>query len=133
MPDKCVLDSSIIAAIFFTEKSSKKAMELVQDKTLYTVELAIAEVANVAWKRAAFFDENRKIIEKALKKGIEFINTSCEVIHMDELIEESFVIAINENITIYDSMFLAAAEREKIPLYTLDKKLGIRDSVVVIN
>lgn len=133
MPGKCVLDSSIIAAIFFTEKSSKKAMELVQDKTLYTVDLAIAEVANVAWKRAAFFDENRKIIEKALKKGIEFINTSCEVIHMDELIGESFVIAINENITIYDSMFLAAAEREKIPLYTLDKKLGIRDSVVVIN
>lgn len=133
MPDNCVLDSSIIAAIFFREKASEKAVQLVQDKDLFTVDLAMAEVANVAWKRVAFFGEDKKIMEEALNKSIEFINTSCEVIKMNELIDLSFKIAVKEKITVYDSLFLAAARREKIPLYTLDKKLKIRDDVVVIN
>ncbi len=133
MPDKCVLDSSIIAAIFFQEKASKKAVQLVQDKDLFTVDLAIVEVANVAWKRVTFFEENKDIIKEALKKSIEFINTSCEVIEMDELIESSFKIAVKEKITVYDALFLDAARSKKIPLYTLDKKLKIKDDVEVLN
>lgn len=133
MPDNCVLDSSIIAAIFFREKASEKAVQLLQDKNLFTVDLALAEVANVAWKRIAFFGENSKIIEEALKKSAEFINTSCEVITMDEIIDLSFKIAVKEKITVYDSLFLAAARREKIPLYTLDKKLETREDVIVLN
>ncbi len=51
MPDKCVLGSSIIAAIFFREKASEKAVQLVQDKNLLTVDLALAEVENVAQEK----------------------------------------------------------------------------------
>ncbi|MEN6592559.1 MAG: type II toxin-antitoxin system VapC family toxin [Methanobacterium sp.] len=133
MPDKCVLDSSIIAAIFFQEKASKKAVQLVQDKDLFTVDLAIVEVANVAWKRVILFEENKDIIKEALKKSIEFINTSCEVIEMNGLIESSFKIAVKEKITVYDALFLDAARSKKVPLYTLDKKLKIKDDVEVLN
>ena len=122
MPDRCVLDSSIIAAIFFQEKASDKVVMAVQDRDLLTVDLALIEVANVAWKRVALFGEDEDLMEEALKKSIEFINTSCEVIPTRALLHESFKIAIKEKITIYDSLFLAAALKEKIALLTLDKK-----------
>lgn len=123
MPDNYILDSSIIAAIFFREKASTKAVQKIQEKDLTTVDLAMAEVANVAWKRVTIFHENEEIITGALKKSIEFINTVCKVIPTEELIERSFQIALKEKITLYDSLFLAASEKEKTPLLTLDKKL----------
>jgi predicted nucleic acid-binding protein len=123
MPDKYVLDSSVIAAIFFPEPSSELVVETVQDKDLVTVDLARAEVANVAWKKVAIFSQDPQLIQEALRKSMEFINTACDVIPTQDLVEESFHIAVDEKITFYDSLFLAAALKEKVPLLTLDKKL----------
>jgi predicted nucleic acid-binding protein len=39
------------------------------------------------------------------------------------LAELAYEISVENKITFYDSLFLAAAEKEKVPLYTLDKKL----------
>ncbi len=50
MADRVILDSSVIAAIFFKEASSERAERAVENYKLITVDLAIAEVANVAWK-----------------------------------------------------------------------------------
>jgi predicted nucleic acid-binding protein len=69
---------------------------------------------------------------KALKKSIEFINTSCEVIKIDEIMDLSFNIAVKEKINIYDALFVAEARSQKIPLYTMDKKLKIDDNVEVL-
>lgn len=132
MPDKCVLDSSIIAAIFFQEKASKKAVQLVQDKDLVTVDLALAEVGNVAWKRVSLFGEDEELMAEALRISIKFITTSCEVLNMIELMDTAYEIAVEEKITVYDALFLAAALKEKIPLFTLDKKLKIRDEVILL-
>lgn len=132
MPDKCVLDSSVIAAIFFREQASSKAVQAVENRDLLTVDLALAEVGNVAWKRVALFGENKEIIGEALKGCTEFINTACEVIKSRELLDMSFEIAVEEKITLYDSLFVAAAQREKIPLLTLDKKLKTASNTVEI-
>lgn len=123
MPDKYILDSSVIAAIFFLEPSSEAVVQAVQDKNLVTVDLARAEVANVAWKKVTIFSQDIPVIKRALDKSMEFINTACHAIPTQDLIEASFPLAVDENLTIYDSLFLAAALREKAPLLTLDKKL----------
>jgi len=47
----------------------------------------------------------------------------CKVISSQEVIEDAFEIAITDKITIYDSLFIAASEREKAPLMTTDRKL----------
>ena len=132
MPDKCVLDSSIIAATFFQEKASQKAVQLVQDKDLVTVDLALAEVGNVAWKRVSLFGEDEELMGEALRISVKFITTSCEVLKMIELMDTAYEIAVEEKITVYDALFLAAALKEKIPLFTLDKKLKIRDEVILL-
>lgn len=123
MPDSVILDSSVIAAIFFKEESSERAERAVEDCQLITVDLAIAEVANVAWKRVAFFNESKELALKALRRCVAFINGACEVISSEKLLKDAFEIAIADKITIYDSLFIAASEREEIPLLTMDKKL----------
>lgn len=132
MPSKYVLDSSIIAAIFFSEKSSSKAAHKVENSELVTVDLARAEVANVAWKRVNLFDQDQEVITQALKMSMDFIETSCEVIPTRELVEDSFQIALKENISFYDSLFLAASQLENVPLLTLDKKLKKASKMVEI-
>jgi len=42
---------------------------------------------------------------------------------MQELLEDAFEIAVADKITVYDSLFIAASEREKVPLLTIDRKL----------
>ena len=123
MPDRVILDSGVIAAIFFKEESSEKAERVAENYKLITVDLAIAEVANVAWKRVVFFNESKEIALKALRRGIDFIISACEVITSRGLLEDAFEIAIADKITIYDSIFIAASEREKVPLLTTDGKL----------
>ena len=110
-------------AIFFKENTSGRAEMAAENYKLITVDLAIAEVANVAWKRVMFFDESKEIALKALRRSTNFITGACEVISTRKLLEDAFAIAIEDKITIYDSFFIAASEREKVPLLTTDGKL----------
>ena len=123
MADKVILNSSVIAAIFFKEDSSEVAEMAAESYKLITVDLAIAEVANVAWKRVMFFDESKEIALKALRRSTNFITGACEVISTRKLLEDAFAIAIADEITLYDSLFIAASEIEKVPLLTTDGKL----------
>ncbi len=77
----------------------------------------------MAWKRVNLFGEDLELITKALKMSMEFIETTCDVIPTIDLVEESFQIALKENISLYDSLFIGASQRENIPLLTLDERL----------
>lgn len=123
MPDKVVLDSSVIAAIFFKEQASERAERVAENHELVTVDIAVAEVANVAWKRVVLFSESREVTLKALKRCTDFIISVCDIITSQELLESGFEIALADRITLYDALFVAASEREKVSLLTLDKKL----------
>lgn len=123
MPDRVVLDSSVIAAIFFREEASERAERAAENHELITVDIAAAEVANVAWKRVLFLDESREITLKALKGCADFIMNVCDTISSLELLENGFEIAVLDRITLYDALFVAASEREKVSLLTLDGKL----------
>lgn len=123
MSGRIVLDSSVIAAIFFKEEASERAERVVEKYEPITVDVAVAEVGNVALKRVVFFNESKKTTSKALKRCTDFIINVCDIITSHELLEDGFDIAVTEKITLYDALFVAASEREKIPLLTLDKKL----------
>ena len=123
MPDRVILDSSVIAAIFFKEESSDRAEKVAESYELITLDLAIAEVSNVAWKRVMFFNESKEVALKALKKSVDFIVSACDIINSQDIIEDAFEIAIADKITMYDSFFIAASEREMTPLLTGNRKL----------
>ena len=123
MPPRAVLDSSILAAMFFKEASSPRALKCASECDPVTLDLAMAEVGNVAWKQVVFFGENRDRASDALQDCQDFIATACTIIKASDLSMKAFQIAVDDKISYYDSLFLAAAEREGFPLMTLDQKL----------
>jgi len=123
MRDSVVLDSSVIVPVFFPEERTEQVMGMLKGKRFITVDLAIAEVTNVAWKRCMFFHEDKEITKEALNNCITFITDVCDVLHMRDLIPDAFLDATKYSITVYDALFLAAAQKRTIPLHTMDAKL----------
>lgn len=123
MPDKIFLDSNVIAAMFFKEAASPRALKSAAGSDPITLDLAVAEVGNVAWKQVVFFSEDKDRALDALRDGLDFIATSCTLLKASDLFEEAFEIAVVDKTSFYDSLFLAGAEREGVPLLTLDKNL----------
>lgn len=123
MPDKAVIDSNIIASIAFKEKTSLNALKAVAECDPVTLDLAVAEVGNVAWKYATLTGEDKQLTFDALRDAMDFISESCVIIKSLDLADVAFKIAIENNVAFYDALFLAASIREQIPLLTLDKKM----------
>jgi predicted nucleic acid-binding protein len=121
--DSFVLDSSAIAPVFFPEEKTGLVMAMLENKRFITVDLAYAEVTNVAWKRCMFSHENMKITREALTNCITFITDVCDVLPARDLVMDAFVVAHTHSITVYDALFIAAAQKCKVPLLTLDTKL----------
>ncbi|WP_456478547.1 type II toxin-antitoxin system VapC family toxin [Geoglobus ahangari] len=125
MPDRVVLDSSVIAAIFFREDGVAEAAEKIVEESgrIYTVDFAVAEITNIAWKKVVFEKEDRELVKLALEKSIEFIDSVCEVLSSEELYESAFRISVEKGLTAYDSFFIAASEKLAAPLATADRRL----------
>jgi len=123
MPDRVVLDSNILAAMFFKEEASMRAMDAAAGADLITLDLTIAEVGNVAWKQVVLFSEDKELAMKSFKNCQRFIAEACELLRAEDLAEEAFKISIETKTTFYDSLFLAGAARMQVPLLTLDRSL----------
>jgi predicted nucleic acid-binding protein len=122
MRDRAVLDSGVIFALYFEEDASERAVSAANEYSPITLDLAVAEVGNAAWKRVAFFQESRDAATVSLSKCLLFIK-SCRIMNSLDLAGHAYQIALENNTTFYDSIFLAAAEQEEVPLLTLDKKM----------
>jgi predicted nucleic acid-binding protein len=122
MRDRVVLDSGVIFALYFEEDASLRAVNAANEYNPITLDLAVAEVGNAAWKRVAFFEESKDAAWLSLSKCLLFIK-SCTIMHSSDLAGHAYEIALENKTTFYDSLFLAAAEQEKVPLLTLDKKM----------
>jgi predicted nucleic acid-binding protein len=124
MPDRVVLDSSIIAAIFLQDDDdSKRARATIRRFDRITLDTTIAEIGNVAWKKTMLFGVDSTEMLSGLQDGIDFITGMCDMLKASGLAEEAYAVAVKNNIAFYDALFLAAAEKEQVPLLTLDKKL----------
>jgi predicted nucleic acid-binding protein len=123
MNDNIVLDSSVIAAAFFPEKITGKAIDVIEDNNCITVDLAYSEVANVALKRVAHSDFSVETVKSSCEDCIAFIRESCEVIPSQDLVIPAWDLACLHGITAYDAVFVAASIRCDAPLVTADRKL----------
>ena len=125
MRDNAVLDSGIIAAIFFPETISKKALAIAEGCDCITVDLAFAETANVAGKRACLAGFDADTMKNALDECTAFIRETCQVLPAQDLLPPAYDLACSHRITVYDALFLAAAVQCGSPLITADKKLHL--------
>jgi predicted nucleic acid-binding protein len=124
MHDKIVLDSCVIAAIFFAETITGKAIDAAADHTCITVDLAYTEVANAAWKRVVHAGNDPESVKTFLDNAIAFIRETCEVIPAHDLITPAWDLSCHHRITIYDALFVAASIHCDAPLVTADTRLA---------
>lgn len=119
-----MLDSTAIAAIFFPDPLSERIEQaLVQYDEFHTVDLAYAEVGNVAWKRVRIFKEDRAHTVKSLKAALEFIQNDCKVVESKDVLQQALTFGLDNDITTYDAIFVVAANRLKTKVLSADEKL----------
>lgn len=87
------------------------------------MDLAVAKVGSVACNQVVFSGESKDRALDALRDCQDFITTACKLLKASDLTVKAFEIAVDNNTAYYDSLFLAAAAEEEVPLLTLDRKL----------
>jgi len=127
------IDSSALAVLLLKEEGWRKVKEILREKP-YTIELAVKEVANSIWKRVKLLrdiDENKALT--ILGDLLELRRTALRIESQDVYLGQALEIALKNDATIYDSLFIAQALTKKAILVTSDKKqaeiasrLGIR-------
>ncbi len=122
MRDRAVLDSGVIFALYFQEDASERAERAVEAISPLVLDLSVAEVGNAAWKRVTIFQESNDSARASFSKCLEFIH-SCTMIPSADLATLAYDIALDNKISFYDSLFLAAARRDEVSLLTLDRKM----------
>ena len=132
MTEKAI-DSSALAVLLLKEEGWRKVKEILREKP-YTIELAVKEVANSIWKRVKLLrdiDENKALT--ILGDLLELRRTVLRIEPQDVYLGQALEIALKNDATIYDSLFIAQALTKKAILVTSDKKqaeiasrLGIR-------
>jgi predicted nucleic acid-binding protein len=117
-----ILDSSAVSSFFFKDSFTDKISEIIlnSNEDFETLDLAFAEVSNVAWKRIIIFQDDKSAVLGQLQKAIDFIEKLCRVIQVREVWSGAIDLAINERLPFYDSAFLYLAIRENSKLLTTD-------------
>jgi predicted nucleic acid-binding protein len=126
-----VADASAVIAFFSHEENWDKLK--IYMKTIMSIDHVVKEFYNAIWKavylrRILTIEDAERIIR--LFKNYRSKNMILEP--EDKYIDEAFKISSDENITIYDALYVAQALNNKMPLLSLDnrqrkvaQKLGI--------
>lgn len=110
------------------ESDSKEARTEVSDflkkgYTLCTVDLALAECLNVIWKHSNLLKDLEPEEASLVVEDLTKLYDGLSITPTRELKDEAMQIAISQNITVYDALFIAATQKINATLYTADKKL----------
>ena len=118
-----VIDASTLAKFILREENWEKVYEVLSKETI-SVDHVVKEVANAIWKHYSIykacsldvavkrFQLLRKIIDE------ELVSLESELKYLDK----AFEIAAQNDISVYDALYIAQAITRSIPLATSDKR-----------
>jgi predicted nucleic acid-binding protein len=116
-----VIDSSALAKLLLKEEGWKRVEEIIVEKP-FTLDLAIKEVANAIWRRVVLLHDID--IEKVLTllNHLLELKKVLRVEPQDQYIVQAFTIVLENNIAVYDALFIAQAMIKKATSVTSDKR-----------
>ena len=124
-----MLDASFLAKLVLGEEGSEEARGLARSwarsgEVVATVDLALPEALNTVWKHCLRIgdisrDEAVDIVEDLLK-----LWRTLRVYPSSKVAREAFALALEEDITVYDALYLQLARAVGGGLATFDKKLS---------
>ena len=127
-----VIDASSLAKYILREENWKEVRNYLTEGT-YSIELALAEVSNAIWKHHILYKKISRdeawIMFDALKK----IKEDVVIFEpFEDYLKNAMEIAIDENIPVYDALYLAQTKKYGSLLtsdekqWEIAKKLGIK-------
>jgi predicted nucleic acid-binding protein len=115
-----VIDASVVVKFILKEENWNKVANFLKAGTI-SVDLVIKETVNAIWKRVMRKEislEEAKSMFEAMK---EILNKAVIIENEMDYIDEAFEISIRQNITVYDSLYIALAKKKKLELLTADE------------
>jgi predicted nucleic acid-binding protein len=118
MPDK-VIDASALAALAFAEPSADAVIDEIDGHRLHAPTLVVFELMNVAWKRSRKQPAATALFLEALEV-LQGLGLRFRGIDQEEVVK----LGLETGLTAYDASYLWLARALRMPLVTLDRKLG---------
>ena len=113
-----VVDASVLVKVVLKEPGWD---EIELDSNMATLDYALVEGMNAIWKairRGRIAEETGKTLIAVLK----LIGSGMLTFEARNFFERGLEIALKENVTIYDALYIALAEALKAELLTADEK-----------
>jgi len=113
-----VVDASVLVKVVLKEPGWD---EIELDSNMATLDYALVEGMNAIWKairRGRIAEETGKTLIAVLK----LIGSGMLTFGAQNFFERGLEIALKENVTIYDALYIALAEALKAELLTADEK-----------
>ncbi len=117
-----VLDVSATIPALLNEKEGQETMEMISSAdSVIAPELFIAELGNVLWKYVNFAGLDKEKAQELLFLGMNSIDHFFE---QSGFIAEALKLAFDNNISVYDSMYLTLCQLHDHKLLSKDAKLN---------
>jgi predicted nucleic acid-binding protein len=115
-----VVDASVAVKWVLPEVDSDLAVALRENEILIAPSLVIAEIGNALWKCVLRRDVEKSDAYSALQIAVAHFD---RIVSIDQLAERSLELAVELRHSVYDCLYLALAERERVPIVSADAKL----------
>lgn len=120
--EKVVLDTSVVVKWFVEEKDSEKAQKFLEAYQDGRLEIIAPEIMGLELTNALFFGAGYKgeVLKQALAA---FYSLKLASVPLSEsFVQEARKYMEKFKIAIYDALFIALADRERLPLISADKQ-----------
>ena len=122
-----VIDTSALVKYVITEEYSDLVRHIVSLHEASEIQLTApdflyVECANVLWKNALRTGDPIEDVMAALN-NMRGINIRLVLVPQEDLLEDALQLALDINITVYDALYCALAQRENADIITEDRRL----------
>lgn len=114
-----IVDTSVLIAVLLGEEQKDALIELTDDATLLAPLSVHWEIGNAL--SALFIKRQRINLEQALEAIDTYLTIPIRFVEVE--LSSSLVLANDVNIYAYDAYLLRCAEKYRLPLLTLDRRL----------
>ena len=120
-----VIDTSALVKFVITEEHSDLARQIISVHEASEIQLIVpnfllVECANVLWKNALRTGDPIEDVIAALN-NLRGIN--IRLVPQEDLLEDALRLALGVDITVYDALYCALAQRENAEIITEDRRL----------
>ena len=129
-----VIDSSALVK-YFSREADWRAVERVLLEGVLTMDLAVKEVASALRKKVLRGEMSYEVAVEIIKDIVE--GRPFPVEPQGPYLVDAFEIAVRNNTTVYDALFIAMARRKGLELVTCDewqaeiaRKLGLKTILI---